>query len=217
MLVQFPAQAQKLLIVCTSQEVDEEVGAKAAVGIRRRICHGRHAGLSRGDRVFAGMKDQRGAFGLVEGDYGADEYHVVAAFIAVRGAALKSCSASLEQRNIARSALYREGSELIGPAGGEALREIVLSRRQDMHGEVLRCQERGKAQGMPRQAPQHHGRIQRHGVKAVRGQSDVLARGIAGRDDGDAGCEGAEGAPKLLGAGDGCGTHNFSFAGRFTY
>jgi len=112
------------------------------------------------------MKDQRSAFGLVEGDYRRRRNHMIAAFIAVRGAALKSCQRILEQRKYRPVALYREGSELIGPAGGESLRgdRFPAFAARTCTGEGFAAGTR-EGSGMARQAPQHHGRIQRHGVK----------------------------------------------------
>jgi hypothetical protein len=65
-LIQLPAQAQKLLIVSTAQEVDQEIRAEATVGIRVR--QSGVARLAGGDCVFAGMKDERRAFRLVKAD-----------------------------------------------------------------------------------------------------------------------------------------------------
>jgi hypothetical protein len=67
-LIQLPAQAQKLLIVSTAQEVDQEIRAEATVGIRRRVRQSGVARLAGGDCVFAGMKDERRAFRLVKAD-----------------------------------------------------------------------------------------------------------------------------------------------------
>src|ERR1700692_1630602 len=98
----------------TSQEVDQKVGPEGAVGVRAcsTACH---VGLACSNRVLACMKDEWGALRLVESDYGSDKNHMIAAFIAVSRATLKTRRAAGEQRDVAESAFHCKRGEFIGP------------------------------------------------------------------------------------------------------
>jgi hypothetical protein len=85
------------------------------------------------------MEYERRTIELVECDHRTNEYHVIAALVAIGGATLEARRAPIEERDAARPALDYESGEFIGAACGKALRKIVLGRGKHVHSEMLRA------------------------------------------------------------------------------
>ena len=83
------------------------------------------------------MKDEWGALRLIKSKYRSDEDYMISAFITICRAALKTCRAAFEQRDVIRSAFHSKTGELVGAAHGESLRKIILCSREHVYSEVF--------------------------------------------------------------------------------
>src|SRR5260221_10050672 len=132
--------------------------------------------------VSPAVKDQWLASGMAEIENLADKDDVIAALVLISPLAREAGHAVLQHRNTVRPAIESKTTEPIDALARKARRQRFLIGRQDMHCEMRAVAESVDARGCPRKAPENHRRIERHGGKAVRRQTDVGA-GWPGRGD----------------------------------
>jgi hypothetical protein len=69
------------------------------------------------------------------------------------------------------------------------VRQLILIRSEHVHGEIRIAQERRQAARFRGQTPQHHGRLERYRIEAVRGKAHITPGAVAGGNNGDTGGE----------------------------
>lgn len=116
-------------------------------------------------------------------------------------AAFETGAAMTQQRHPIQALVDVETRELVVDPGCEHLRQVLLLGREDIHGVVFAGFEYRQAGKMPGHAPHDQGRIERHRVEGIDGQTDRLAIGGTRRDHRDSRGEHAEGVAE--GAGEG--------------
>ncbi|MCY1435715.1 hypothetical protein D9M71_518190 [compost metagenome] len=134
---------------------------------------------------------------MIEGYDFPHKNNVVAALVAVAGAALEACGTITQQRNVTGPPLERKPLELIDASLGKTVGHRLLIGCQHVHGEILTFHECRQAPGGLGQAPEHHGRLQGHRIETTGCQSHVPTFGVPGGDNGNAGGEGAQRVAEL--------------------
>ena len=122
----------------------------------------RDVGMAGGQAIAAGMEDQGLAVRIFVILYLAQKNHVIAAVVLADVAANKVSVRAAEQGHAGETFNKFNSGKFIGQRGRKLTGKVVLAGGQHIYREVSGVGEVGKAGGLPRQAPQHEGWLQRH-------------------------------------------------------
>jgi hypothetical protein len=110
---------------------------------------------------------------VVEGFHLPDEYDVIAAFVWNAGTALESGGVVTQHRCARNAAFYLETGKLVLARAREACRDRLLVGGSTCTTKLTVPTKIGNARDDFGQAPQHHRRIERTEIEAVRRQADI--------------------------------------------